>query len=181
MVSSSAFQDLPAEAISRADVYKSAGANLVEGGVAGAIDLKLRKPMEFRKGLTLVVNGRASTGDFIRLLANNLYAIDEGFAGLHRVVGVSGQDFGEGAFTRTVRSHNGVDFTGFNFEIQPFQNGLFFNAGFNNHTQVTTADSYRPICAKCLKAEGFIRSNFRLKRKAIFFFNFFCYSAFNVG
>lgn len=59
-----AFQDLPAEAISRADVYKSAGANLVEGGVAGAIDLKLRKPMEFRKGLTLVVNGRANVGDF---------------------------------------------------------------------------------------------------------------------
>ncbi len=59
-----AFQDLPAEAISRADVYKSAGAHLVEGGVAGAIDLKLRKPMEFRKGLTLVVNGRANVGDF---------------------------------------------------------------------------------------------------------------------
>lgn len=59
-----AFQDLPAEAISRADVYKSAGANVLEGGVAGAIDLKLRKPMEFRKGLTLVVNGRANTGEF---------------------------------------------------------------------------------------------------------------------
>lgn len=59
-----AFQDLPAEAISRADVYKSAGANVLEGGVAGAIDLKLRKPMEFRKGLTLVVNGRASKGEF---------------------------------------------------------------------------------------------------------------------
>ncbi len=59
-----AFQDLPAEAISRADVYKSAGANLIEGGVAGAIDLHLRKPMEFRKGLTFVVNGRANVGDF---------------------------------------------------------------------------------------------------------------------
>jgi iron complex outermembrane recepter protein len=67
-----AFQDLPAEAISRANVYKSAGANLIEGGVAGAIDLKLRKPMEFAKGATLVVNGRASQGDYADKLSGKL-------------------------------------------------------------------------------------------------------------
>lgn len=67
-----AFQDLPAEAISRADVYKSAGANLVEGGVAGAIDLKLRKPLEFAKGLTLVVNGRASQGDYADKISSKI-------------------------------------------------------------------------------------------------------------
>ncbi|MFX1682517.1 TonB-dependent receptor [Mitsuaria sp. CC2] len=67
-----AFQDLPAEAISRANVYKSAGAHLIEGGVAGAIDLKLRKPMEFAKGATLVVNGRASQGDYADKLSGKL-------------------------------------------------------------------------------------------------------------
>src|SRR3977135_219601 len=30
-----AFQDLPSEALARADVYKSSSANLIEGGVAG--------------------------------------------------------------------------------------------------------------------------------------------------
>ncbi len=70
-----AFQDLPAEAISRADVYKSAGANLVEGGVAGAIDLKLRKPMEFRRGATFVVNGRANVGEFTTKPSGKLGAL----------------------------------------------------------------------------------------------------------
>ncbi|MDT7838013.1 TonB-dependent receptor [Aquabacterium sp. OR-4] len=59
------FQDLPAEVIARANVYKSAGANLIEGGVAGAIDLRLRKPLEFAQGTTFVLNGRASQGDLV--------------------------------------------------------------------------------------------------------------------
>jgi TonB-dependent receptor len=43
------FQDLPAEALAGADVYKSNSANLIEGGVAGAIDLKLHKAFDFKK------------------------------------------------------------------------------------------------------------------------------------
>lgn len=46
------FQDLPAEALAGADVYKSNSANLLEGGVAGVIDLKLHRPFDF-KGLTI--------------------------------------------------------------------------------------------------------------------------------
>jgi len=39
----SAFQDLPAEALAEADVYKSSSADLIEGGVAGTINLKLTR------------------------------------------------------------------------------------------------------------------------------------------
>lgn len=53
-----AFQDLPAEALSRANVYKSNTANLIEGGVAGVIDLRLHKPLSFQPGLTAVANAR---------------------------------------------------------------------------------------------------------------------------
>jgi TonB-dependent receptor len=48
-----AFQDLPAEALARADVYKTSSANLLEGGVAGTIDLHIHKPFDFKKGLTI--------------------------------------------------------------------------------------------------------------------------------
>jgi iron complex outermembrane receptor protein len=44
-----AFQDLPAEALAGADVYKSNSANLIEGGVAGVIDLKLHRAFDFKK------------------------------------------------------------------------------------------------------------------------------------
>lgn len=54
-----AFQDLPAEALAGADVYKSNSADLIEGGVAGQINLKLHKPFDF-KGFTLAGNARGT-------------------------------------------------------------------------------------------------------------------------
>ena len=53
------YQDLPAEALAGADVYKSNSANLIEGGVAGTIDLRLHKPFDFT-GFQLSVNGNAT-------------------------------------------------------------------------------------------------------------------------
>jgi TonB-dependent receptor len=47
------FQDLPAEALARVDVYKTNSADLLEGGVAGSIDLHLHKPFDFKKGVTV--------------------------------------------------------------------------------------------------------------------------------
>ena len=52
------YQDLPAEALAGADVYKSGSAELIEGGVAGIVNLRLHKPFDFDK-LTVVGNARA--------------------------------------------------------------------------------------------------------------------------
>ncbi|PNU05633.1 hypothetical protein A8V01_15915 [Novosphingobium guangzhouense] len=52
-----AFQDLPAEALSRVDVFKSNTANLIEGGVAGTIDLKLNKAFDYKEP-TIAISGK---------------------------------------------------------------------------------------------------------------------------
>src|SRR5690349_15182295 len=57
-----AFQDLPAEALAGAEVYKSNSANLLEGGVAGVINLKLQKPFNFKEGVSVALNARGSYG-----------------------------------------------------------------------------------------------------------------------
>jgi len=44
---------LPSELVSRVEVHKSSQAYLPEGGVAGSVDIITRKPLEFRKPLTL--------------------------------------------------------------------------------------------------------------------------------
>ncbi len=44
---------LPSELVSRVLVRKSAQADIVEGGVAGTVDIITRKPLEFRQSLTL--------------------------------------------------------------------------------------------------------------------------------
>ena len=46
------FQDLPAESLAGAQVYKDNSANLIEGGVAGVINLDLHRPFDF-KGLVV--------------------------------------------------------------------------------------------------------------------------------
>ena len=43
-----ALQDFPSSSIARIDVYKSGSANLLEPGVAGLIDVRARKPLEFK-------------------------------------------------------------------------------------------------------------------------------------
>ncbi|MBB4839607.1 TonB-dependent receptor [Sphingomonas kyeonggiensis] len=43
-----ALQDFPAASVSRFDVFKTAGANLVEAGIAGEIDVKSNKPFNFK-------------------------------------------------------------------------------------------------------------------------------------
>ncbi|HEY0685453.1 MAG TPA: TonB-dependent receptor [Steroidobacter sp.] len=58
-----AFQDLPAEALAGADVFKSNTANLIEGGVAGVINLRLHKPFDFEPGLSGALNTRGIYGD----------------------------------------------------------------------------------------------------------------------
>jgi len=55
-------QDMPAGALAKVDVYKSQTANLIEGGLAGVIDLSLNRPFNFRKP-TFVVSARANYGE----------------------------------------------------------------------------------------------------------------------
>jgi iron complex outermembrane receptor protein len=51
------YQDLPAEALAGADVYKTSSAQLIEGGVVGVINLRLHKPFDFQ-GFTIAANAR---------------------------------------------------------------------------------------------------------------------------
>ncbi|HLQ13586.1 MAG TPA: TonB-dependent receptor plug domain-containing protein, partial [Steroidobacteraceae bacterium] len=44
---------LPSELVSKVVVHKSSEASLVEGGVAGSVDIITRKPLDFTKSMTL--------------------------------------------------------------------------------------------------------------------------------
>ena len=54
-------QDLPADALARVDVIKTNTADMIEGGVAGTIDLELNKPFNFKKP-TIVASARGTYG-----------------------------------------------------------------------------------------------------------------------
>lgn len=57
-------QDLPATALARVDVIKTSTANLIEGGIAGLIDLQLNKPFKFRRpALVMTARGNYAVND----------------------------------------------------------------------------------------------------------------------
>lgn len=60
-------QDIPAELLAGLDVYKSPSANLIEGGLGGLIDLRTRRPLDF-KGLTVAGNVRGIYSDLAKEL-----------------------------------------------------------------------------------------------------------------
>ncbi|SBV34879.1 TonB-dependent receptor [uncultured Sphingopyxis sp.] len=53
------FQDLPAEALAGVDVYKSNSAERLEGGVAGGVNMRLRRALDFNE-LTIAGSARAT-------------------------------------------------------------------------------------------------------------------------
>lgn len=58
-----ALQDIPAEMVAGVDVYKTVGPDKIEGGVAGLIDIRLRRPLDFKEGFTGGLNLRGLYAD----------------------------------------------------------------------------------------------------------------------
>ncbi|UAK26073.1 TonB-dependent receptor [Sphingomonas nostoxanthinifaciens] len=57
-----ALQDIPAELIAGVDVYKTSTSDIIEGGITGTIDVRLRRPFDF-DGLQIAGAGRAVYSD----------------------------------------------------------------------------------------------------------------------
>lgn len=55
--------DIPAELLKQVDVYKTRTADQVEGGIAGTVNVELRRPFDLKKGLTVAGSVRGSYDD----------------------------------------------------------------------------------------------------------------------
>jgi TonB-dependent receptor len=58
------FTDIPSEMVSAINVYKTSSAEHIEGGVGGMIDLRTRRPFDF-KGREVIATGRLVHGDLV--------------------------------------------------------------------------------------------------------------------
>lgn len=94
-----ALADIPADLLKRVDVKKTASANDIEGGIAGAIDVRLRRPLDFDDGFTIagglrgVYSEQAKSTDPVgSLTVNNNWATDAGEFGA--MLSMSYQDRG---------------------------------------------------------------------------------------
>ncbi len=68
-----ALADVPANMLQRVDVYKSASADQIEGGIAGTIDIRTRRPFDFA-GFSASANARATYNDKAKATDPNIGA-----------------------------------------------------------------------------------------------------------
>jgi iron complex outermembrane receptor protein len=55
--------DIPAELLKSVDVYKTRSADQPEGGIAGTVNIELRRPLDLKKGLTVAGSFRETFSD----------------------------------------------------------------------------------------------------------------------
>ena len=111
-----ALQDIPAELVAGVDVYKTSTPDLIEGGVAGRIDIRLRRPFDFDPGWTLAGSARAQYSD----KREEWSWIGSGLvSGRWETSG--GHEFGI-MLAASINDRRYRDQTAFNFGFNPFSN-----------------------------------------------------------
>ncbi len=159
-----ALQDIPAELVAGIDVYKTASPELVEGGVGGLIDIRMRRPFDFGPGLTVAGGGRVLYGD----QSTKTSYVASGVISTKRDVGDGGQ-FGV-LLGGSYNKRQYLDETAFNFNYAPrFNNtggagqgafytnpssgrlllfpqttGVLYNAGDRERTAFNSSIQYSP-------------------------------------
>jgi TonB-dependent receptor len=154
------FQDLPAEALARVDVYKSNSANLIEGGVAGVIDLRLHRPFDF-SGFTLAANARGTysrrlekVDPSVGLLVSNRWETGAGEFGALVNVTFAKKHFDRPiAFNSEQRSSN-FPWLGAPGGAAPTNVGGLNNYGWDKRPQANVAFQWRPSPELQFFAEG---------------------------
>ncbi|HEX9781773.1 MAG TPA: TonB-dependent receptor [Opitutaceae bacterium] len=106
-----ALQDIPAELVAGVDVYKSSSPEQTEGGIAGLIDIRLRRPLDFQErtiagGVRAIYGENADrTGYVGSLLASERWKTNQGDIGV--------------MYSGAYQQRYFVDQTAFNFLFEP--------------------------------------------------------------
>ncbi len=149
--------DIPADLLSRVDVKKSASSEDIEGGIAGVIDVYLRRPFDFDDGLTVagglrgVYSEQAESTDPIgSLTANNNWSTDAGDFGA--MLSVSYQDRGymdqvnfvTAPFNHEIANVSGTPANADEPTLIPRVIGSYFRYGDRNRTSANGAFQFSP-------------------------------------
>ena len=107
-----ALQDIPAELVAGVDVYKTNSPDQIEGGIAGLIDIRLRRPFDF-SGFELAGGSRVISGKYADKTSWNASAL---ISNRWKLSG--GGEFGA-LFSVSAQDYNFKDQRVFNFLWEP--------------------------------------------------------------
>ncbi|MDY7540398.1 TonB-dependent receptor [Undibacterium sp. 5I1] len=146
--------DIPSTMLQRVDVYKSQSADLVEGGIAGVVDVRTNRPFDF-KGYTFSANGHLENSDKsksndpnVGMMVSNRWKTAYGeFGALFGLSYVENKYQEERAFNTNPTSQ-GSNLTG------PFVMGIEAIPGNRRRLAENVAVQWRPNADVELYAEG---------------------------
>lgn len=145
-------QDIPAEMLAGVDVYKSTSPEHIEGGIAGLIDVRLRRPFDF-KGFEAAAGGRLIYSDRAKkysevgsLMVSNRYKLsnDGEFGAL---IGVSYQRYlftDQRLFNFLWDNHPSAVTPGQPTIVYPLTTGSIINPGNRRRPALTISLQWKP-------------------------------------
>lgn len=160
-----AIQDFPAQALSRVDVYKAVTAPNLEGGIAGLIDVGLRRPFDF-KGFELAGAARGVYNSESRKLdpTVSLLVSDRWETGIGEIGALINMSFTQTRYLNSVRYQGfqdnvpaaqqiipasvGRDFT------FPQDIGLFYGRGNRQRPSINGSVQWQPADNLMIYADG---------------------------
>lgn len=157
-----ALADIPADLLQRVDVYKTSSAEHIEGGVAGMIDVRLRRPFDFDEGFTAaggirgVYSDQSEETDPIgSLTLSNRWQTAVGEMGAMASVSYQDRRYLESnTFNGTYDLvSNPLDSN--QLVYRPFVIGSIYSAGDRNRTATNLSYQWRPNDRLELYAEGY--------------------------
>ncbi|MEG8038573.1 TonB-dependent receptor [Sphingomonas sp. LR60] len=158
-------QDFPAQALSKVEVYKATTADNLEGGIAGLIDVGLRRPFDF-KGFQLAGAARGVYNSESRKLdpIGSLLVSDRWQTGIGEIGALVNVSFTQTRFLNSVRYQGFQDnvpaaqtilptSVGRNFTF-PQDIGLFYGRGTRQRPSVNASLQWQPADNLMIYADG---------------------------
>ncbi|MGA0587799.1 TonB-dependent receptor [Dyella sp. KRB-257] len=162
------FQDLPATAVSRLDVYKSTEATMVTGGIAGTVDMRTYRPFDF-SGFKAVATLNEThqkygghTDPTASFLLSNRWHTDAGEFGALLNAGITTMHYDynvayvDDNLTRVMTdgSGNPVRTGNGNLLVAPNQYGANYNVGWRKRPEANYALQWKPTDNTEMYLEG---------------------------
>ena len=141
-----AFQDVPAELLAGADVYKTPTASLIEGGIGGVIDLRTRRPFDFA-GFKLAGSVKATRAELAdknngegSLLVSNRWRTDAGEFGALLSLSAQKRDYR----SDTQELDNPAQVAGGSTVVAPLGQWLAYEFGERDRKAASASLQWRP-------------------------------------
>ncbi|MEG3088185.1 TonB-dependent receptor [Sphingomonas sp. PB4P5] len=158
-----ALQDIPADLLKRVDVYKTPLPENISGGIAGGINVELRRPLDFKPGLIVSASGRMVYSDeagradpILSAVISNRWKLGDGEIGIMLAASRQARHYQENnTFNGTYDLVADPGGSGTNV-LRPFVIGGIYNVGYRQRDSYNGSLQWAPSDRLSFHVDAFL-------------------------